>query len=129
MQLPAGDPEPVDVPIPAGVEHVQEITAHGDAGGERATGRDDLAQRQVVAVHLEDVDRVAARVDADQQVVCAVVQERALRGELVRGGAGGGAARAAGRVGARLREQAVGRTVVDDDLVSGEPVRLDEDGG
>ena len=63
------DAEALDDPCAAGVEHVDEGVVEADAGRELASGRQHLCQLEPVAVHAEHRDRVAARVDGDQQVV------------------------------------------------------------
>src|SRR5262245_15954014 len=124
----AADLVPLHDPGAAGVQNVDETAVNGDAGWELAAGGDDLATLQSIAVDLERRHGVAPCVDCDQDRVPRVVDERALRREAIGLGSWcGSAAEAARRVDACLRQRAVGRTVVDDDAVSGELVRLGPD--
>ena len=84
----------------AGVEHVQQASAHGDAHREGPARGDDLAAGKPVAGHREDGDGVAACVDRVQQAAAAVVGQPALRGKVVGDRSAQRAAQAASRVSA-----------------------------
>ena len=101
---------------------------HGNACRELAARGDDTGEAETIALDAERRDGVAARVDGDQELVRGVVDERALRREMIRFRSGKRSASvAARRVGTGLCQPAVARPVVDDDAIARRLVRLDED--
>ncbi|MDA8069639.1 MAG: hypothetical protein M0T77_13680 [Actinomycetota bacterium] len=66
------------------VQHVDEVAAHGDAGGEGSTRANHLPQVQAITgVHAKHRNGVAARVDREQLARVGVVDRRVLRCEVV----------------------------------------------
>ncbi len=99
---------------------------HGDAGRELPSRGHDLAQGELVSVHREDRDGVAAGVDGVEETLLRVVGQRALRGEVVDSRAVQDTAETAGGVGPRGNQRSVVVPVKGDDLIAGRVVRLGE---
>ena len=98
----------------------------GDADREDAAGADHLSQRESAAADVEHRDRVAAGVDGEQQALVAVVDQRALRRQVVDHGADERAALAAGRIDPHRAQRSARRAIVGDDRVRGRVVTLHE---
>jgi len=126
----AANPEPLHHSGAARVQDIDEPARDRDTCRKLAARRDDLAALQAVTVNLERGDRVAARVDSDQERVPSVVRERALRRDAVglRARCGRSAVSARG-VRACRRERAVRCAVVDEDAVAAQLVGLHPDDG
>jgi hypothetical protein len=108
------------------VGDVDPVAVERDADRETPAAGDLLDPPEVGAVHGEDGHGVAARVHGVEELVVAVVGERALRGQVVGDGAGQYAALAPGGVDALLGEGAVGGALVGDHGVRRRVVALHE---
>src|SRR5438309_1724691 len=75
QQAAAVDVETTDVDHAARVQHVERVIVHCKASWERSARGDGLGQIQRVPVDTEDGDRVAARVDREEQRSVRVVDE------------------------------------------------------
>ena len=127
-ERPMADGEPGDAPVTAGVEHVDQVTVHRDAGRELAAGRDRRRVTQLGAPDREGRHRVAPGVDREQQVLAAVQDQRALGGERVQRRADLRPTEPTGRVGRRVGQSAGAAAGVRGDRVAALRVELDEHG-
>ena len=124
----ARDPESLDGPDATGVQHVDQPAVHGDARRELSARGDHRFEVEAITVDAERRDGIAAGVHREEQTTRRVVDERSLRGKVVRLGARrGDATQPASRVGAGPRQAPIDSSVIDDDMISGRFVGLHPD--
>ena len=78
VQPTVGNPKAAHVRGRPSIEDVDGVTVDGKAHRERAARRERLTKIEAFAVHAEHGDRVAPRVDGEQQGPVRVIDERPL---------------------------------------------------